>query len=98
VSNYVTKDVPPYTIVGGNPARVIRTRFNEKQIKCLELIKWWDFPEAKVRKLMPSLLSADVDNFITKAVELIEAEHPATLDQIATMVGQESAELESLDG
>ena len=38
----VTRDVEPYTIVGGVPAKVIRKRFNDEQIKKLEEIKWWN--------------------------------------------------------
>jgi len=40
----VTKDVEPYTIVGGNPARVIKKRFEDKTIEILQEIKWWDWP------------------------------------------------------
>lgn len=38
----VTKDVAPYTIVAGNPAKVIRKRFDEERIQQLELSKWWE--------------------------------------------------------
>lgn len=38
----VTKNVSPYAIVGGNPAKIIKYRFNEKEIKCLEEAHWWD--------------------------------------------------------
>ena len=43
----VTKDVPPYTIVGGVPAKSIRKRFDEKVIEALLKIKWWDWTEEK---------------------------------------------------
>lgn len=41
----VTKDVPPYSIVGGVPAKVIRYRYTEEEIKILERIKWWNKPD-----------------------------------------------------
>ena len=41
----VVKDTEPYSIVGGNPARPIRYRFNEEQIKFLLDLKWWNKPE-----------------------------------------------------
>lgn len=45
----VTKDVPPYAIVAGNPARVIRYRFSEDKIKELLELKWWDWPDEKLK-------------------------------------------------
>ena len=45
----VTKDVPPYTIVGGTPAREIRKRFDTDVIKRLLMLKWWDWPIDKIR-------------------------------------------------
>ncbi len=46
----VTRDVPPYAIAAGNPARVVRKRFAEETIDQLLLIKWWDWPEEKVKR------------------------------------------------
>jgi hypothetical protein len=63
----VTKDVPPYAIVGGNPAKLIRYRFSEEQIAALLEIRWWDWPEDKVRAAVPYLESEDVDEFIEYA-------------------------------
>ncbi len=63
----VTKDVPPYAIVGGNPARVIRYRFNEAQIAALLEIRWWDWPEEEIRDAVPLLAAPDIDAFIEYA-------------------------------
>lgn len=47
----VTKDVPPYSIVGGNPAHVIRKRFNEDIIEQLLKSEWWNLPETQIQEL-----------------------------------------------
>lgn len=44
----VTKDVPPYTIVAGNPAKEIRRRFSDMEIERLLNLKWWDWPIEKI--------------------------------------------------
>ena len=50
----VTKSVPPYAIVGGNPATIIRYRFDEKTIEDLLRLKWWDLPDDIIfSKLLP---------------------------------------------
>lgn len=63
----VTKPVPPYAIVVGNPARVVRKRFTDEQISHLERIAWWDWSEEKLDKAMPLLLSNDIDGLIAFA-------------------------------
>lgn len=49
----VTKDVPPYAIVVGNPAKVIKFRFDEDIISMLEQSRWWDFPNEIIVKNLP---------------------------------------------
>lgn len=57
----VTKDVALYTIVGGNPARPIRARFTPERIALLQEMRWWDWPEARLKSAMPLLTSGDVE-------------------------------------
>ena len=51
----VTKDVPPYTIVGGMPAKEIRKRFDADVIKQLQSLEWWNWPIEKIRRSLSSL-------------------------------------------
>lgn len=69
----VTKDVPPYAIVGGNPAKVIRYRFDEATIAALLEIRWWDLPQEKVATLIPLLQSDRVRELIA-AVKVLRAQ------------------------
>jgi acetyltransferase-like isoleucine patch superfamily enzyme len=62
----VTKDVEPYSIVGGNPAKHLRFRFDEPTREALLRIKWWDWPDEKVRELRHEINSPDVAAFIAR--------------------------------
>lgn len=57
----VTKDVPPYTIVGGVPAKTIRRRFDDSTIAALEAIRWWDWEEARIRRAIPAIKAGDIE-------------------------------------
>ena len=56
----VTKDVPPYTIVGGTPAKPIRRRFGQETIALLEKIRWWDWDEEKIRRNIATIQGGDI--------------------------------------
>lgn len=56
-NSHVVKDVAPYEIVGGNPARHIRYRFDKETIARLLELKWWDKPVDEIRAMIPELLS-----------------------------------------
>lgn len=60
----VTKNVPPYTIVGGTPARKIRMRFEEETIAKLQQIQWWNWPVEKIRRSLPYIMEGTVDRLI----------------------------------
>jgi acetyltransferase-like isoleucine patch superfamily enzyme len=62
----VTKDVPPYAIVAGNPASVRKYRFDEETVKVLLRLKWWDWSKDKMDGAVNFLQSSDVAEFIRK--------------------------------
>jgi chloramphenicol O-acetyltransferase type B len=59
----VTRHVEPYAIVGGNPAKFIRWRFDEKTRSLLNDSAWWTWPEDEIKKILPILCSDKVDEF-----------------------------------
>lgn len=74
----VTKDVPPYAIVGGNPAKIIKYRFTPEQIEALLKIAWWDWPLKKLQSCRRSFLKP-VDAFIQEFLEKVPPIAPIAL-------------------
>ena len=62
----VTKSVPPYAVVVGNPGKIIKFRFEPKIIEELERICWWDWELEKIKLLLPYLLSNDISTFLRR--------------------------------
>ena len=63
----VTRDVEPYSIVAGNPARHVRWRFDEATRAALRMTQWWSWPEAEIRRVVHLLCSDDVTAFLDYA-------------------------------
>lgn len=57
----VTKDVKPYTIVGGNPAIVIRQRFSDEIVQILLEIAWWNWEIEDITRNLEKIVSADIE-------------------------------------
>lgn len=60
----VTKDVPPYTIVGGTPAKEIRKRFDTEVIQKLLILKWWDWSTNKIRQCLLYIAEGKLDELL----------------------------------
>ena len=65
----VTKDVPPFAVVGGVPARNIRFRFPPELVEQLQSIAWWDWPDDLLREAQPLISSAKIEPFLAFARE-----------------------------
>ena len=61
----VTKDVPPYTIVSGTPAKEIRKRFDAEVIQQLLMLKWWDWSADNIRQCLPYIMEGKINELLT---------------------------------
>ena len=80
-NSHVVKNVEPYAVVGGNPAKLIKLRFTPEQIKSLLEIKWWDWPDEKINKFAPLLCNPNIDAFIQAAEQAEQAEKAEKAEQ-----------------
>lgn len=69
----VSSNIPPYAIAAGNPAKVIGYRFEPEQIEALNLIRWWNWTEDKVKENAP-LLYGNINAFLSNAIPAAQAE------------------------
>ena len=60
--------IPPYSVVVGNPAKIIRKRFDDEMIELLEKLQWWNLNEKQIQKIIPILSSSDID-FVKKQIK-----------------------------
>jgi acetyltransferase-like isoleucine patch superfamily enzyme len=63
----VTRDVPPYAVVAGSPARVIRMRYKKRVIDRLLAVAWWDWSDDDVAAAIPTLMQPDIEKFLRYA-------------------------------
>jgi len=62
----VTKDVPPYTIVGGTPAKVIKRRFDERTAERMQALAWWDWDHDRLREALPDFRALGAEGFLER--------------------------------
>ena len=67
-NSHVVKNIEPYSLVGGNPSKLIRYRFTHEQIEKLLEIKWWHWDDAKINNFAPLLCNNNIDEFIKFAL------------------------------
>jgi probable biosynthetic protein (TIGR04098 family) len=88
----VIHDVPPYALVFGNPARVLRKRFPDKTIATLLELRWWELDAAQVQELRPLLQSDDISGFVA-ACRKMKGLPPAREETVAATERNDTPEI-----
>lgn len=68
----VASDIPPYSVAVGNPARVIRKRFDDEMIELLERLKWWNLSISKIQKIIPLLSDSNIDHVKEEIKKMVD--------------------------
>ena len=61
-------DIPPYSVVVDNPAKIIRKRFDDEMIELLEKLQWWNLSEKQIQKIIPILSCGDI-NYVKEQIK-----------------------------
>lgn len=70
----VTRDVPPYTVIGGNPAKVLKKRFDQELIELLLQLRWWDFEAEQLVEFLPLLCSPNLEDVKAQLRDFIKGQ------------------------
>lgn len=71
-NSHVVKDIEPYSIYGGNPAKLIRYRFSEETIEMLLNLQWWNYEDCFIEKIYPILLEKPNENTYKEIMKILE--------------------------
>lgn len=71
LGSLVSRDVEPYTVVAGNPARFIRKRFDDEMTELLLRLRWWDKPVEKIQELIPVLTDSNIPEVKKKLKQIL---------------------------
>lgn len=78
MNSVVARDIPPYTIAAGNPAREIRRRFDDELISLMLAFRWWDKPVEEINALIPVLSCSDLEKVKSEIRKLLNLSHKGT--------------------
>ena len=66
----VASDIPPYCVIAGNPAKIIKKRLDDEMIELLEKLTWWNRTPSEIQKIIPLLSNSDL-SYVKEELKLI---------------------------